>query len=1273
MWMSSPAGLTTFDGYTFRQVDIVNDQLGHAALTNIAEDRTGRIWLVKSENDQVTVDVFDPVAQSVLPLHDILGSETPIRLRNDGSRLHLYNLEQDIWIGNGSDVYRYDGCWQRLYRGAEGGPPLEWLPARTGLWQIGDSVIRHLDDRGLPCDSIYLPKHHIRNIWIEKDFRLWLGIASTESPAPDRYLTLTTEGPKVVVHTSDAHSSPGAPNPFTLAVFRKKVAYWCYQSHSGEIPFNGLKSSPLSFHLARSPPGMPAGGPTYLDREGGLWAVTDNGIIRLVFRTKLPFQRHLSARQPSLSTRGIGFFRDHLVVNSYVGIFQVDFADGSADPFDNLSFRGGTAFLSDGSEYYIAGHHQPLLRRKADGSLEYYPFDLATEPVNIFCLLRTSDDQLLAGTDAGLFGLDEHGKKLVRKGTRKDMVATLYQDGSQLWAGTSEGLLELDPQGAVLQVAYVPPAHSKFDYISHIHRDSEGIFWMSTHGGGLIRWNPATCEERLFTTADGLSSNNLHAVYPDRYGHLWLPSDFGLVRFHKTNATVRNYFVSDGLPANEFNLLSHFKAPDGTLYLGGINGIVSFEPDDFPRETLDSFELHLTAATTYDLQTGEYHTQPLTIYSGQPLSLLPSYAFLDINLSVLQHDLSHRYRYAWRIAGKQEKWVEQTAPNVRLSNLPYGRHHLQVRAVRLSDGRHSNTLSVSLRVVRPFYLDWPFLILCVLTLSALVRLYTYRRTQELAAANSLLEQEVGKRTLIIETDRALISTQAEELRSLNVMKSRFFANVAHEFRTPLTLIFGSLDRLHKDLDPNGKTTDNLRTIRKSSLRLQNLVGELSDLARSEAGRLTLEETPVVFCDILRHQVAEFLPDAEHRSIRLHVDYQVPADRVILIDIRKWEKIIHNLLGNALKYTPHGGSITLGVHDEAERMVLLVEDTGKGIPEHELPFIFDRYFQGGGPNENRLGGTGIGLALCREYADLFGGVFDVVSTPGKGSRFRLTFPYKTTPLPAGACIPTQASPRIQLPEPIRHEAGNLYTVLVVEDDVDLLHFIRDCLGRTYDLLFADNGLSALRTLNTAPVDLILSDLMMPEMDGFQLLEKVKEICPDLPFVLLTASADMQDRLQALRIGVDDYLTKPFAAEELLIRLHKLVRRHAVRKHLVAASVPTGSTEAVPSPVDMASFDQKWLQKLENFIRNNLQDPNYSVRLMAMQMNTTTRGLQYKTLAFTGLTPRQYLLEARLSVAKSLLETHQFETVREVCFAVGLKTPRHFTKLITKRFGKLPSAF
>lgn len=548
--------------------------------------------------------------------------------------------------------------------------------------------------------------------------------------------------------------------------------------------------------------------------------------------------------------------------------------------------------------------------------------------------------------------------------------------------------------------------------------------------------------------------------------------------------------------------------------------------------------------------------------------------------------------------------------------------------------------------------------------------------------------------------------QAEQLKSLDTAKSRFFANVSHELRTPLTLLLGPIQTLLK----NGQLTDKqarmLQMARQSGKQLEQLVNDILDLRKLDQGRLDVYLKPTELPPFVGTYSAQFESLAERKQIDFSA--QVPPDNTpaILLDQEKFRQILFNLLANAFKFTPNGGRIGVTVSLESDMLHLQVTDSGPGIHPDDLPHLFDRYFQTNRPDKPAEGGTGIGLALCREYAHLFGGTIEAESVLGKGSVFRVTFPVAFAK-DAAPVVPDHAEDQAPLPiggashqiPALVETAGKAKpTILVVEDNLNLQDYIRSILQEKYRVVTADHGQAALDAMmndkfriacpdssgmNTKQVaanssrithpssfpDLILSDLMMPIMDGYQLLEKLKseDATRHIPVIMLTARAEPQDKLKALRIGVDDYLLKPFDEEELLVRIENLLKNQAARQTEINASTPASEVSA---PL-LSQPDREWLERFEGYVRQHIADDTLSVSGMAYEFAMSESTLLRQLKRLTGLSPIQYLQEIRLDEARRLLENRRYDSIAQLASKVGYDDARSFSRSFKQRFGKLPS--
>ena len=968
---------------------------------------------------------------------------------------------------------------------------------------------------------------------------------------------------------------------------------------------------------------------------------------------KSGFVTYLSERKTPVSARGVVQFDRDILLNTYNGNYRVNLRNNSISPLGNKWVQG-LSFLADTNGYWVSGHNGLLAHVDKNEQIVYYDFNRLTDVFTIY----QNQSELLTGTSNGLYRINTVNQTVEPTDFRGAGVFFLHRNRQGLWACTTNGLYLIDHTGEIVG-HYLQPGHDlPYEQIEHLHEDTQGVFWIATKGCGLIRWVPGAGNWKQFTTEDGLSNNDIHAIYEDDRGHLWLSSNYGLMRFYKDSGNVQAFFKRDGVADSEFNALSHFQATDGRIYFGGVNGVTAFYPQEIPEYNQSSPSLQLTEIRTFNIKNGSFINKLDIALKGNTVEVNSDDDYLDIRVSPLVYEDANQIRYAWKLEGYSDNWIQQQSPLIRLHNLPYGSFNLRVRYAIQGSTWSEHELLIPLYIYRPFYLRWPFLLLLALVMITSAWGISVWRTRKLKSENQQLEREVQKRTHKIER-------QANELRKLDEMKSRFFSNVTHELRTPLTLILGPAETILKESPGKDKITDYVQTIRRNGLKLLNLVEELLDLSKMEANQMTVQEKPVNLHHFLGQSIAGFRQYAEYRGINIRLEYNCPNTLTLLMDIKKWEKIMNNLVHNALKFTSKGGEIVVRAHISNADIIVVVEDTGQGIHPDDLPFVFDRYFQSKISESSLQGGAGIGLSLCKEYMKLFGGDISVKSTVGEGSIFTIHFPLQIV----SGYVPDEnpqytSSATAANRSEANSENSQKHTLLLVEDDMDMSEYIQGILSGEYNLFVAENGKNALEILNRYQIDIVLSDLMMPEMDGLQLLKEAKERFHDLPFIMLTARTDAPDKLSALRLGVDDYLAKPFLTEELVTRLRNLVQRYYNRKN--SASLVEDSESAI-------SYDQKWLTQLEQMAIYNIHNTDFSLDSLAESLHMSRRNLYNKVMACTGMTPNQYLTEIRLVKARILLESKSFQTVAEVCYAVGMKTPHYFSKLMKDRFGKTPSDF
>ncbi len=858
----------------------------------------------------------------------------------------------------------------------------------------------------------------------------------------------------------------------------------------------------------------------------------------------------------------------------------------------------------------------------------------------------------------------------------------IKRKGGNFWVCTNQGLYLLSDQGETIAIYnnekpedYFLPAKS----FHHFYQDEEGLIWLATGDGGLLKLKMHKQEsneldpdqrhgyEKLeiinqYTIANGLSSNAIHSVYQDDYEYLWLSSDYGLMQFDKRTEKVYKYFVEDGIPHNEFNRIAHFQTKDGQLLFGGLLGVTALDPKNFSnvREQEKSGSLVIAEYEQFSGKKEKFEDLTTQLVETRSIVLQPDDQFFKLKVALLDYQSTHK-TYRYRIIGLFD-WQENNTGAFNISGLPYGEYSLEIRARNANQQEASNNLTIKILVLYPFYLRWWFLVLSIVAIGLLVRYLILRKTKQL-----LLRQE------------------AEQLKTLDQMKSRFFINITHELKTPLTLIGLPLDHLLKNFEQfsEKEVKEYLKAAKTNQRDLDRMINGILDLAKLEAGKLEIQSKPVLLKDFIDRVVYAFQSSADSKKINLRFSSFIPEKINVSTDEGKLEMVINNLLSNALKFTPDGGSITINADwDENDTFYFKIQDSGRGIHADDLPHIFERYYQTNQKDLPLEGGSGIGLAICKDMLELMGGKIRVMSAWNEGSTFSINLPMTILEGAKVECKEIEKQVSIQTEENSETSLFNeKLTILIVEDNAQIRYHIQNILSPIYKVITAVNGKDALEKLSTTNFELIVSDVMMPEMDGFSLLEKVKkdDNYRGIPFILLTARTNLQDKLHGLRIGVDAYMTKPFDVEELLVRSHNLILNAQGRNITHENSEQVGHNKEAPvskmdnNSIEITHEDLEWLKSIEEIALREVKNATYSIDDLAQELFMSRSKVFLEIKKITGLTPKKYLNSIRLQKAKTLLENKKVSNLTEVCFSVGFENTTHFANLFESEFGFRPHQY
>ncbi len=1032
----------------------------------------------------------------------------------------------------------------------------------------------------------------------------------------------------------------------------------------------------------------------FVDLQGIAWLSSIDGLYKVSLnpiRFKTLLNSDQAKNEPILPTRGIveDGLRQTLYVNAGKSI---------------LALKNGSVEQIHQSQMDFFGIGMDDQKRVWTGDSKLHVYDPGTKNVQTFftnrdlCVIWSIFSQkkgLWLGCSNGLAFFDFEQKKINFVQNKKGqsildnaIIHSIKQAaGGQLWLLTEQGLLRFDPQKGVVARYWTGGKGQYFlpaDNLRQYHQDAEGNWWIAT-ADGLLKWNPERNTKRLFTEEDGLSNHNIYSVYADPYGFLWLSSDRGIVQFQKRSGRTRIFLPQDGLSHHEFNRVSHHQAKDGTIYFGSLNGITIFNPRDFHQDfdRSPNIPLMLTQAQLFSQKTKNLEDVEPEYLQHKKIIFEPSDLYLTLHFALLDYHSPDQTFYEYKIDRLGDRWASCPGGILQLAGLPYGQFKLTIRAKTEKGVYSQQQLVIPIQVLRPFYFRvWFLFATGFLIMAAIVTFFRYRN-QWLQRRKIELEKEVAIQTEKILQDKAIIEEQATALIKLDAAKSRFFANVTHELRTPITLILGPIQTYLEQNQLSPQDAGLLYLAKNHTEGLQQMVNDLLDLSQLEAGKLTTHEAPVLLQQKIHFLLAPFEVVATNKGIELTLNYQADPTLVIQLDQRLFKMILNNLLSNALKFTESGGHIRVWVKDLASSVQLEVEDSGRGIHPDDLPFVFDRYFQTQHQENAYEGGTGIGLALARESSKAMGGTLEVNSVWGKGSTFILRFPKKE--LSDGTVVPesleTHNSPiPIEKPSATTIRSTGKAQLLLVEDNADLRQYLTQILSLDYQITALSNGREACEYLNNNTPDLIISDIMMPVMDGFQLLEWLKEgALAQIPVIMLTARADLGDKLRALRIGVDDYLVKPFVEIELLTRIQNLLQRQDLRRSLAhpredQTLLTTSTVEPIKTEEPLSAAEKQWLELLEKTVLAQLDNLDFSVNDLAKAV-FMSRSVFYNEMGrVLGLTPNEYINEVRLIKAMELFQADPGGySVKEMASKVGYRDEKYFSRQFKQRFGVLPSHF
>jgi DNA-binding response OmpR family regulator/signal transduction histidine kinase len=1050
------------------------------------------------------------------------------------------------------------------------------------------------------------------------------------------------------------------------------------------------------------------------DREGSLWLGTiEDGLYRLRDVLFTMYTRREGLQNDVVNCiyqdgngdiligtdRGINRLKDDKFTLLFGG------AANGADftVYDMLEDRTGTLWMAGPSG----------LNHFKNGKLTQFTTKDGLSYNEVTALLEDRRGRLWAGTNNGLnqFSRGTFIRFNTTEGLVNPSVTCMYEDGKEnVWIGTTKGLSKFH-NGRFTN--YTTQSGLPHNHIECIYEDSKGLVYIGTRGG-ICRLEKGTFFN--YTSQHGLVTSRVNCILEDDRDNLWLAGPGGISRIEKkqlrdlaagkiTILTPRLYDEQDGLKTRWCGNAG-YKSRDGKLWFGTDKGAVMLDPVKIKENTIPPPVV---------IDQLALDGQEIKI-KGRQVIIPPGTQRIEIRYTATTFIKPREVKFKIKLKGFDNVWLDMN--NVRLTNytdLPPGEYTFQVIAAN-SDGVW-NRKGASLDIYKkPFWYQtrWAY-ISFVFLLLVLILLFVKWRSWKLVREKKRLEQTVKDRTREIEEKNLQLEEQSEQLKELDEAKSRFFANISHEFRTPLTLIMGPLEQIlsrNSEKEIKGKANLMLR----NSRRLLNLINQLLELARLDSGKMKLEASGQNIVPFLRRNVMCFESLAEQNKVEL-IFMSKEDDIPLYFDPEKLEKIITNLLSNAFKYTPTQGTIAVTVQKDPGTggfpsgcVEISVRDTGTGIPENQLQQIFDRFHRVEGSHEHKQKGSGIGLALTRELVELHHGQIEVQSScredhsrgtefilrlplgkehlqpeeitaavdPGKNSQLQeLNEPGK--PLPAHLYPDTpeeeqeneealESLPVVSVSEP-RKEKEEKPFILVVDDNADVRIYIKSALEPCFNVVEAADGNEGILRAKEIIPDLIVSDVMMPEADGYELCRTLKNdiLTSHIPIILLTAKVSEQSELEGLATGADDYITKPFSTTLLKVRARNLID---LRRQLQL--VRSNSMRLQPEQIPVSPIDDEFYKTLQDTVETHLSDPDFNAEALGRELQMSQATLWRKINALTGKTPLVFMRSHRLKRAAQLLSSSAV-SVSEAADKVGFADRSYFSKCFKEQFNRLPSEF
>ena len=1292
LWIATDAGVGMLDinTYRFRRVDLLKFAKSGCQdvyyIKTLTSDSEGNIW-IGTHNGLFFYNRKTKVIEYIMPDEQSCTSEfnniTALAHDNEGS----------VWIGTASGyIFRYssgsgtiekleplkltpgaDNVVSLLFADRDGilwvgnSLSLHWFNIRTRSWIEDNSSLLDVDFKGILTTSIVQDNNG--SIWIATDGR---GLFMISKPG-SAILNLRNRPYEEGGISSDGLQSLAIDNSGILWIgtIKKGVDFYKKNIRKFQLLTNiPSEKNSLSYNDVNS---------VIEDTRGNIWVGTNGGGLNCFNPANNTFRVYMAdpGNPHGLSSNLIvSVFEDsqHMI---WAGTYQggLNCLDPSSGRFMVYRYNNtDSTSVSDNSIWGIC-----------EDSRHNMWFASLTNGLNLFDRKTGKFRRYLSTNSALCFNYLNDVKA-----DRND----------NLWISSSNGLIFFNPRQNI-SVCYnnIPGNSSSISdgHISSVFEDSRGLFWVCT-GNGLNLMDRKKNTFRSFNESDGLPSSVVLRVLEDKNHDLWISTKNGISkltvsqtdRYNSLSFYFKNYTMSDGLQGKEFNETAAASSSKGILYFGGPYGLNCFDPAEITEDTVAT-NLVFTKLWIFSnvISPGERYDKRIILskplFNTKEVRLLYRQNSVTIDFAALNYFFPEKTKYSYKLEGFDGSWIHTEGKKnfANYSNLQPGVYSFRLRGTNADGIWNNREISLKIKILPPFWRAWYadlFYFILGTAILVLLRILTLRRERIRAKA-----------------EHERIAAQHEH--ELDSLKLKFFTSISHEFRTPLTLIISPVENLLARA--KGKPEEkNLKLIWQNAKRLLLMVNQLLDFRKMEMQGFRYSPSYGDIIAFLKEVVGSFSDLSERTHIELNFNTETDSFETSF-DKDKLEKIMFNLLSNAFKFVREKGKVNVNLwidtisdsgkdnNDEERKIVVIeVEDNGIGIPGDKLGELFTRPFSIENPGIAEHG-NGIGLSLVNEFVRLHNGEITVKSELGKGTKFTVRIPVTDAALSSITPgdengtdneVSTELNQEEQtrgVPHSMQGSAGvsalpeqnGKPVILIAEDNDELRYYLRENLKSKYLIEEAANGTEALKKIRKTFPDLIISDIMMPGINGIELCRRVKndKNLSHIPFILLTARYADEQQLEGIEAGADDYITKPFNFKILSSKIDNTVR---VRKNI--QEMFRSKLNIEPGEVDITSLDQQFLQKAISIVEKNIALADFTVEELSREMGMSRTVLYKKILALTGKSPVEFIRLLRLKRAALLLQKSQLN-VSEITFRVGFKDPKYFRKLFLKEFGVLPSKY